>query len=106
MVTVRVEPAGIELDVLPGETVMAAAVRDGYRWPTVCGGLAECGTCVLAVVAPPPGGLARPGPLEAGRLAAVPERRFAPDEEWRLACQLRVGAPGLVVRKRGVRRGT
>jgi len=106
VVTVRVEPSGIELDVAPGETVMAAAVRSGYRWPTVCGGLAECGTCVLAVVTAPATGLPSPGPVEAGRLATVPERRLAADGEWRLACQLRVDAPGLVVRKRGVRRGT
>jgi 2Fe-2S ferredoxin len=103
---VRVEPAGIELDVGPGETVMAAAVRSGYWWPTICGGLAECGTCVMAVVTAPATGLPAPTPLEAGRLATVPERRLAPDEEWRLACQLRVDAPGLVVRKRGVRRRT
>ena len=106
---VRVEPAGIELDVAPGETVMAAAVRTGYRWPTVCGGLAECGVWVLRVVSVPgaPGpGLAPPSPLEAARLAEVPERKLQPDEEWRLACQLRPDAPGLVVHKRGVRRGT
>ena len=101
---VRVEPAGIELDVAPGETVMAAAVRSGYRWPTVCGGLAECGVCVLRVVSSV--GLPAPSGLEAARLAVVPERKLQPDEEWRLACQLRPGAPGLVVHKRGVRRGT
>jgi len=106
VVTVRVEPAGIELEVAPGETVMAAAVRSGYWWPTVCGGLAECGTCVMAVITAPAAGLPAPGAVEAGRLATVPERRLSPDEEWRLACQLRVEAPGLVVRKRGVRRST
>jgi ferredoxin len=104
VVTVRVEPAGIELDVVPGETVMGAAVRSGYRWPTVCGGLAECGVCVLRVVES--GGLPEPEPVEVARLATVPERRLEPEAEWRLACQLRVGSPGLVVRKRGVRRGT
>jgi 2Fe-2S ferredoxin len=102
-VIVRVEPAGIELDVAPGETVMGAAVRSGYRWPTVCGGLAECGVCVLRVVSGP--GLPAPQDVEAARLASVPERRVDPGAEWRLACQLRVPAPGVVVHKRGVRRG-
>jgi len=103
-VIVRVEPAGIELDVAPGETVMAAAVREGYRWPTVCGGLAECGVCVLRILSP--GDIQAPSPLETARLETVPERRLEPDARWRLACQLRVWGPGLVVHKRGVRRGT
>jgi ferredoxin len=106
-VIVRVEPAGIELDVAPGETVMAAAVRSGYRWPTVCGGLAECGVCVLRVLHVLSGeGLPEPSAVEQARLSSVPERRLDPDGEWRLACQLQVRAPGLVVHKRGVRRGT
>jgi len=101
VVTVRVEPAGIELDVAPGETVMAAATRNGYVWPTVCGGRAECGVCVLKVLAS--NGLPPPEPLEAARLGALP---LAAGTEWRLACQLRPGTEGLVVRKAGVRRGT
>jgi len=102
VVLVRVEPAGIDVAVDDGETLMAAAARAGYRWPTVCGGQAECGVCVLSVVTSVD--LDPPAPLEAARLATVPERRLRPDATWRLACQLRVGAPGLVVFKRGVRR--
>jgi ferredoxin, 2Fe-2S len=102
VVVVRVEPAGIDVAVDDGETLMAAAVRAGYRWPTVCGGQAECGVCVLEVVTPVD--LDPPAPLEAARLATVPERALRPDATWRLACQLRVGPPGLVVFKRGVRR--
>jgi 2Fe-2S ferredoxin len=96
---VRVEPSGILLDVLDGETVMGAAVRSGYRWPTVCGGQAECGVCALEVV----GAAALPEPteLEATRLAELPERKLYPDRAYRLACQLRP-VDGLVVRKRGV----
>jgi ferredoxin, 2Fe-2S len=99
-VIVRVEPSGIEIDVADGETLMAAARRAGYRWPTVCGGLAQCGVCVVDVEAGRP---APPEDLEAQRLATLPERQMRPDAEWRLACQLRVGGAGLVVRKRGVR---
>lgn len=99
-IRVRVEPAGVEFVATPGETVMVAAERAGYRWPTVCGGLAECGVCVLEVVgAPAP--VADPGPEEAELLAALPERRRHPERAYRLACRL-VPADGLVVRKRGV----
>ena len=102
MRSVWVEPAGIDLSVEDGETVMAAAVRSGYRWPTVCGGNAECGVCVLSVVSS--GELPPPSPFEAGRLATVPERILDPSAVLRLACQLRVVDDGLVVFKRGVRR--
>ena len=99
---VRVEPAGIELDVHEGEPIMAAASRLGYRWPTVCGGHAECGVCALEVLAAGEQ-LPAPSSLEAARLATLPERRLYPEAEFRLACQMRA-VTGLVVRKRGVRR--
>jgi 2Fe-2S ferredoxin len=99
---VRVEPAGVDIPVDDGETLMAAAVRAGYRWPTVCGGQAQCGVCVLTVVSP--SDLPAPSPLESGRLAVVPERVLWPDAVLRLACQLRVESDGLVVFKRGVRK--
>jgi 2Fe-2S ferredoxin len=95
-----VDPKGIELRPEPGETVMAAATRAGLRWPTVCGGQAECGVCALEVIdAPEP--LADPGPEEAERLAQLPEVRRYPEHRYRLACRL-VAVDGLVVRKRGV----
>jgi ferredoxin, 2Fe-2S len=100
---VRIEPAGVDIAVDEGESLMAAAVRAGYRWPTVCGGQAQCGVCVLTVVSSPDA-LPPPSPLEAGRLAVVPERVLWPDAELRLACQLRIDSDGLVAFKRGVRR--
>jgi hypothetical protein len=33
---VRVEPLGVDIDVRPGESIMAAAQRGGYYWPTQC----------------------------------------------------------------------
>ena len=99
-VTVRVEPSSITLHVRDGETVMAAARRAGYRWPTICGGLAECGACALEVVE---GGAALPAPttIEAMRLNVLVERRRYPDRTYRLACQL-VPTAELVVHKTGV----
>ena len=42
--TVRVEPAGIDIDVEPEETLMEAADRLGYDWPTgekLCSDMAD-----------------------------------------------------------------
>lgn len=97
------EPSGIEIEVRDGETLMAAAVRAGYRWPTVCGGLAECGACAVRIVGDPPASLDPPSGLEAARLATLPDRKLHPDAEFRLACQLQPGGVDLVVRKKGVR---
>ena len=97
---VRVEPSGIVLEAEPGETVMAAALRAGYRWPTVCGGHADCGVCALDVVAAPEP-LAAASAEEADRIAQLPELRLYPDRTYRLACRI-VAVDGLTVRKRGV----
>jgi hypothetical protein len=35
---VRVEP--LDIDVRPGESIMAAAQRSGYYWPTHCQAMA------------------------------------------------------------------
>ena len=98
--SVRVEPSGITLDVRDGETVMAAARRSGYRWPTICGGLAECGACALEVLESSDA-LPTPTTVEGMRLDVIVERRRYPDRTWRLACQL-VPTGDLVVRKTGV----
>ncbi len=87
-----------------GETLMAAAARAGYHWPTVCGGLAECGACAVRILAVGPEGVDPPRELEAARLATLPDRKLHPDADFRLACQLRPAAVnGLVVHKKGVR---
>ncbi len=100
MSRVRIEPRGLEVEAAPGETVMAAAQRVGLRWPTVCGGQAECGVCVLEVLAAPVAP-APAGAEEAARLADLPETRRDPERALRLACRL-LAVDGLVVAKRGV----
>jgi ferredoxin len=47
---VRVEPAGLDLTVRGGETVFAAALRAGVKWPTICYGQTRCTACALRVV--------------------------------------------------------
>jgi len=103
MPTVRVEPSGVIVEVRDGEALMSAALRSGYRWPSVCGGLAECGACVMEVLSADRDQLEPQGEAEALRLGTVPERRLRPEASLRLACQFRPGPTGAVVHKRGVR---
>lgn len=95
---VTVQPSGVRLDPAPGETVFAAAARQGYRWPTVCGGLGTCRTCLMVVDE----GRENCSPiedLEGEGLDALKEPR---DGVRRLACQTRVSGD-VVVTKRGVK---
>ena len=98
--TVRVEPAGVDIDVRDDESVMRAAERRGYRWPTVCHGQAICTTCCFEVL-DGAGNLAPPQPLERRALAQSP-LPLVSGGDVRLACQARVTGP-VTVRKRGVR---
>ena len=101
MPTVRVEPKGIVLEVQVGETIMEAATRLGYSWPTVCGGQASCTTCVCDVEegAEALEPISRLERTELERVFPTLERRGLP---VRLACQARPTAD-VVVTKRGVR---
>lgn len=88
MARVFVEPAGIVFDVEPRENVLAAAMRQDVRWPTVCFGQARCTACALTVL-DGFGHLGPVGPVEQGVLRQICGRR----KEWnsrdtRLACQL------------------
>jgi ferredoxin len=96
---VLVRPAEVRLDPEPDETVFGAAARAGYRWPTVCGGLGTCRTCLMVVDE----GRENCSPiedLEAEALDALKEPR---DGAHRLACRTRVTGD-VVVTKRGVKR--
>ncbi len=100
MACVRVEPAGVEFDVKPGESVAEAAWRLGYTWPTKCWGQAECMVCFVRVI----GGEVRAQPAGDAELLAMrtllPRRLRGP--LTRLACRLQVTGDGLVVEKKGV----
>ncbi len=101
--TVRVEPAGARIEVGRDETLMGAAVRAGYRWPSICGGLAECGACVMELLVFATADLPPVTRREHERLQTVPECRLRPDATLRLACQFRPGDIDVTVQKRGVR---
>lgn len=101
----RVDPQLVEAQRV--ESVMGAAARAGYAWPTTCGGVAECTACVMMLVDGDTTAFAEPGPLETAALASLGAASSDPTR-WRLACQTRV-APGagpdarVTVRKVGVR---
>ena len=102
MPSVRVEPAGIDLEVGEGESIMAAAQRTGYRWPTVCGGEASCWTCYLVVIE----GADNLSPVGRSEAVAVEELARVIGREprdLRLACQAKP-AGSAVVYKKGVAR--
>jgi 2Fe-2S ferredoxin len=97
---VVVEPGGARFDVRPKESVIQAAWRSGYQWPTTCWGQAECGVCAMEVLE---GSelLCAAEPKEAARLRSLPRRQSA---GRRLACQARFALDGTItVRKPGVR---
>lgn len=98
--TVRVLPSGVEIEVRTGESLMAAAERQGYRWPTVCHGLGTCRTCFVEVL--DGAECCSPmGPLETEGITGL---RKPLDGATRLACQLRIPEGEVSVLKRGVRR--
>ena len=100
MATVTVMPSGCVFDIRPEETVLRAAWRNGYFWPTICNGQGTCKTCALmiedgeehfsAIDAWEQEGLAALGPLPKGGA-------------WRLACQAKASSD-VSVRKVGVRK--
>ena len=97
---VRVLPSGIVMAVAPGESLLAAAQRQGLTWPTLCGGEASCRTCYVVVEAgaehlPPPSDLEQRGIDDIARIVRT--------GIVRLACQA-VPSGDLTVTRRGVRR--
>jgi len=101
MVTVHVQPSGVDVEVADGQSVMAAAEGQGLFWPTICHGLAECHTCYFEVMEgaehlEPPNG------LEEVALRQFAGRSWYEGKVIRLACQARVSG-SVVVRKPGVR---
>jgi 2Fe-2S ferredoxin len=97
---VRVEPLGVTFDLHANESLMAAAQRAGYYWPTVCKGNAQCNRCVVRVI--DAAGLDPHSALELAGLRAVRWRTGPEDMADRLACQLHAHGDA-VVEKRGVR---
>jgi len=95
MPAVRVLPADAAVEVVPGESLMAAAQRQGWFWPTVCGGDCDCGTCWVVVEE----GAGHASAMEANEQATLAKGLKANEPRARLACQLRVTGPMVVTRR-------
>jgi len=93
-----VEPSGVSFEAKVGESIMEAAIRSGYTWPTICGGRGTCKTCVCLVL---DGGenLSKIEDFEEEGLASL---GAGLDENSRLACQAKPSGD-VKVRKIGVR---
>ena len=95
---VLVNPLREELAVESGETLLAAAQRLGYKWPSVCGGQGNCTTCYVKI---------EQGEENVQPSAAQERERldFAgrKDPSFRLACQMLINGPVTVI-KRGIKR--
>lgn len=102
MPKVTVRPLNIEVEVADGETIMGAAQRAGYYWPTTCGGEGRCTSCACTVVS----GMEHLSPRGRSEERVLADERGAAilDQPVRLACQAQVSGGDVVVEKPGVRR--
>jgi 2Fe-2S ferredoxin len=97
-----VEPIGIDLEVGQDETIIEAAWRLGFYWPTVCFGQATCTVCHVEVL----DGFEHLSALDEEERRALNERlpvaRRRDITRLRLACRTRVIGDA-TVEKKGVR---
>lgn len=98
----RVEPVGCEIEVRCGETLIKAAWRAGYSWPTSCYGMGRCIACQCEVLE----GLhllSERTEAEIQLLGDLHRRvRRAGPRRIRLACQVEIRGD-VIVRKTGVK---
>ncbi|WP_229718779.1 2Fe-2S iron-sulfur cluster-binding protein [Nocardia jinanensis] len=99
------EPAGIDLDVAPGQTIFETALAAGVTWPTVCFGQARCTACALKIL----DGHQNAGPVEPEERDLLQQmasrRRRSAIRDTRIACRMTVLGP-VTVDKRGAKRQT
>ena len=93
-VHVHVEPGGFDLEVRADETLIEAAWREGYYWPTICNGQASCLQCFVAIEAGSDH-LVAPDDRERRQLAHLANYVTG---EVRLACRLRLTGDASVSR--------
>jgi 2Fe-2S ferredoxin len=101
-VKVAVEPAGVEFDIAAGETIIQAAWRNGYTWPTICEGAGTCKTCVFLTLDGAEH-LLPVEPWEESGLRSISASLPENGRGWRLACQAKTQGD-VRLRKAGVRR--
>jgi 2Fe-2S ferredoxin len=87
---VRVEPAGVEIDIRSGETLLDAAWRNGYSWPTTCRGQARCTSCHVLVAAGAERTTPSVDPEEQAAIARLRRLWYRDAQMVRLACRMSV----------------
>ena len=87
MPLIRILPDDIEIDSLPGESVLDASLRAGIPHQHLCGGHARCSTCRIEIQH----GADRCAPITDAERRIVEQLRF--DPALRLACQTTANGP-------------
>jgi ferredoxin, 2Fe-2S len=102
-VLITVLPRNYTFEGSPEKSIMSAAREAGFRWPTICGGNADCGVCFIRVADEDVGALSPITALEKAGLEMVLPRfpQLGPGV-LRLACQARPCRP-VRVHKLGVK---
>jgi 2Fe-2S ferredoxin len=101
MPRVTIRPLNVHFEAPEGATIMEAAQRRGYYWPTTCGGEGRCTTCACLVLR----GMEHLSPRGRSEERVLSEERGPAvlQQPLRLACQARLGAGDVEVQKPGVR---
>ncbi|MDB5576320.1 MAG: ferredoxin [Bradyrhizobium sp.] len=96
----RVTPGDITLHCHPSETLIECAWRSGYYWPTICGGVGDCGACRCELVS----GEEYVAPLDTveALMFRINPGMGQAGRPVRLACRMTVSGP-VEVFKKGVR---
>jgi 2Fe-2S ferredoxin len=93
-VRVHVRPGNFDLDVRAAETLIEAAWRAGYYWPTICQGQGSCLQCFVVIDT----GAANLVPAEDWENVLLMDIAEFVEGDVRLACQLRVTGDVVVTR--------
>jgi ferredoxin len=99
---IQVEPSGAAFDIQANESIIQAAWRNGYTWPTICNGRGTCKTCVFLTLDGEPN-LSAIEAWEQEGLASIADSLPDAGQGWRLACQAKVYGD-VRLRKIGVRK--
>lgn len=100
-VRVWVGKSEVELSCFVGETLIQCAWRNGYYWPTICGGTGDCGACRCMIKS----NAGTCGELQLEEQVYFRTHPSVAEDGTpiRLACCLEIRGP-LVVEKRGIRK--
>lgn len=91
---ITVLPRNYSFEGSPEKSIMSAAREAGFRWPTICGGNADCGVCFIRLADEDVDALSPMTEVEKAGLEMVLPRfpQLAPGV-LRLACQARPYRP-------------